>query len=113
MFPPFCFLCWLCFWYVFLLFLLCFLLVLVLLSQTMKNCFPSNSSVFSHVGYKVVFLVSCFGYCLFSCVVCCHFRQLICNVLCLCCLVSLLFKTGLSGFVVCSLWSSFIFVVLS
>ena len=41
----------------------------------------------------------------FSCVVCFHFRHLICIMLCLCCLVFLL-KTGLSGFVVGILWSS-------
>ena len=69
----------------------------------------------SHVGYKVVLYVFSFMFLflfVFSCVVCFQFRHLICLMLCLCCLISLLKKTGLSGFVVCILWSSFLFVVL-
>ena len=48
----------------------------------------------------------------FSCVVYFHFKQLICAVLCLFCLVFPLFVTGLSGIVVCILWSSFLFCIL-
>ena len=45
----------------------------------------------------------------FSCVLCFHFRHLICIMLCLCCLAFLfLTKKLLSGFVVCILWSSFL-----
>ena len=73
------------------LFLLCFLLVLVLLSQTMKNIvFPATLVVFSHVGYKVVFYFFQFHVLVlvcFSCVVCFHLGQLICSIMCLCCLV--------------------------
>ena len=44
-----------------------------------------------------------------SCVVCFYFRHLTCMILCLCCLVTFFFKTGLSRFVVCILWFSFLF----
>ena len=114
------------------LFLVCFILLLSCfcfvscfactdyLKHCFRQCFPCNSSVFRHVGYKVV--LYCFSFmflllfvCLFvffSCVVCFHFRHLICIMLCLCCLVFSFLKPGLSGFVVCILWSSFLFVVL-
>ena len=105
----FLFWCWLCFWYVLFCSCLVFVLFLVLLSQTMKKntVFPVIVVYFSHVACKVVlyFSVSGFGSCCFfvSCVVCFHFRHLICIVLWLCCLVFSLTKTGLSGFVVCIL----------
>ena len=107
--------CWLCFWYLCLLFLFCFFLVLVLLSQTMKNTvFPAILGFFSHVGYKVVFI--CFQFHVlvlvcFFCVVCFHFRQLICIILCLCRLVFFL-EAGRGGllFAYCSLLA--VFVVL-
>ena len=80
------------FWVCFILFLSCLILVLVLFSQTMQNIVFLAILVFlSHVGYKVVldvFSVSCFGPCLFFfCVLCFHFRHLICIILCLCCLL--------------------------
>ena len=52
----------------FILFLSCFCFVSCFaFTDYEKHCFPCNSSVFSHVGYKVVlyFSVSCFGSCLF------------------------------------------------
>ena len=103
------------------LFLVCFILLLFCFSFVScfaftdyeKHCFPCNSSVFSHAGYKVVlyfFQFHVFFACLFFCfcVVCFHFRHLICIMLCLCCLVFFFLITGLSGFVVCILWSSFL-----
>ena len=93
MFLPFCFDVGFVFG-MFYLFLSCFCFVSCFaFTDYEKHCFPCNSSVFSHVGYKVVlyfFSVSCFCSCLFfSCVVCFHFRHLICIMLCLCCLVFL------------------------
>ena len=81
------------------LFLVCFILLLSCFSFVScfaftdyeKHCFPCNSSVFSHAGYKVVLYFFSFMFLVlfvfFSCVVCFHFRHLICIMLCLCCLV--------------------------
>ena len=46
----------------------------------------------------------------FSCVVCIHFRHLVCIIVCLCCLVFSLNRT--KWVFVCILWFSFLFVVL-
>ena len=74
----------------FVLFLSCFCFVSCFaFTDNEKHCFPCNSSILSHVGYKVVlyYSVTCFCSCLFF--LCClfPFRHLICIMLCLCCLV--------------------------
>ena len=64
MFLPFCFdvgFVFGMFSFVLVLFLLCFLLCF---DRLRKHCFPCNSSVFSHVGYKVVLYLFSFM-CLF------------------------------------------------
>ena len=96
----------------FILFLSCFRFVSCFaFTDYEKHCFPCNSSVFSHIGYKVVYIfsVSCLVLVSFSCVVCFHFRHFICIILCLCCRVFSFFLTGLSGFVVCIFLSSSLF----
>ena len=75
------------------LFLSCFVLFLVLLSQTVKSCFPCNSSVFQSCCLQSSFTCFFFSFrflfvfVVFSCVVCFHFGHLICIILWLCCLV--------------------------
>ena len=67
MFLPFCLMLAL-FLVCFVLFLSCFCFVSCFAFTDYEKLFPCNSSVFSHVGYKVVlyfFAVSCFGSCLF------------------------------------------------
>ena len=81
------------FWVCFILLLSCFSFVSCFaFTDYGKHCFPCNSSVFSHAGYKVVLYFFSFMFLvlfvfLFSCVVCFRFRHLICIMLCLCCLV--------------------------
>ena len=73
------------------LFLVCFsfVLFLVLLSDYEK-CFPCNSSVFLEFCWlkgSLLFQLLVFVLVCFSCVVCFHCKQLICMILCLCCLL--------------------------
>ena len=98
-----------CFSFVIVLFFFGFLFVL---RPWKKNCVPSNSSVLlSYVVYKVVYFLCfmiwfLFGGC--SGVVCLQSKQWSCIVLRLCCLLCL-FVARLSGFLVCILWSCFLF----